>query len=132
MRFYPEALSTLQKIMKTVDCTKQCLYLVADPKNKHSTNAVMLHDGKRKLGSVSEDDAWTVRMVLDRWDNESGNAKELATKNGIIDRKYPFVAACCIDAISSTTIDNGYIRVSGFNKVDERLARKFSDKYRKE
>lgn len=128
MRFYPNALQTLREIAQGRDCAKQCLYLVADPTNPHSKNAVMLHNGKTKLGSVCEDDAWLVRTILDDWDLKTDASTRL--RGGDVYRKYPFVVACCIDPGQSNP-DSGSIIVAGFNKVDERLARKFSDKFRK-
>lgn len=128
MRFYPNALQTLREIAQGRDCAKQCLYLVADSQNPHSKNAVMLHNGKTKLGSVCEDDAWLVRTVLDNWDLKA-NASAGLHGSGV-DRKYPFVVACCIEP-GQSYYDSRTIIVSGFNKVNERLARKFSDKFRK-
>lgn len=114
----------LERIAKETDCSKQCLYLVADIKNAHDVNAVMLSDGKRKLGSVAGTEALEIRDMLDDWLCEVGTDDVITVcidANFKLNSRYP-----------GTERGGSVIRVTGFGRINERIARKFSDKFRKE
>lgn len=96
---------------------EQCLYLVKDVK----TDDVLLHNGKQRLGVVAPHQAEKVRKAL----------AELAKTEGV-----DHVFVCKIPFIfdnNAYTIKNGSsVNVVPVFSVYERLARKFSNKYRKE
>lgn len=50
----------------------QCLFLVPDVGNKFDSNAVMLHDGKVKLGYVAAGEAAKVKAILTQLAAEHG------------------------------------------------------------
>lgn len=121
MRFYDGAHEELFKVIYKQP-EDQCLYLVADVGNTYDSNAVKLHNGKQKLGSVAAEFAKPVRAMLDRWSKEDG---------------FDSVIVCKLDL---TTINGNNIGsfkkfasvyVKGFSRVNERAARKFADSIRK-
>jgi hypothetical protein len=124
MRFYTGAHDYLHKAGKMSDAFDQCLYLVPEQSNKYDSNAVMLHNGKQKLGSVEANDAAKVRHLLDKWKNE--NCGGIAGEDVIVVKCDPMY----IDP--QTFAFKGSIKVRGMYRVNERLARKFSNKHRKE
>lgn len=122
MRFYPGAHSYLHKASQRRDTLDQCLYLVAEVDNKYDVNAVMLHNGKMKLGSVNATDTAKIKRLLNEWHQQNAKAGE-------------DVIVCRCDAIyidPQTFGFKGSVQVHGMHRVNERLARKFSDKYRKD
>ena len=123
MRFYKgahEYLHTVSQLRNTFD---QCLYLVPEMDNKHDVNAVMLHNGKKKLASVNATDSAKIKAMLARWKDENGGGRNEDVIVCRIPDKY-------MDAKSYCQL--GSIQVYGMQRVNERLARKFSDKQRKE
>jgi hypothetical protein len=120
MRFHGDAIRLIDKIKSESSSLRQCLYLVPEVGNQYDKNAVMLHDGKRKLGYVSREFASTIRPVLEQWkrqneDNQTGD-----------------------DVVVCTLVNSGWNShesttfVTGIFRVNERVARKFSDTHRKE
>jgi hypothetical protein len=123
MRFYAGAHDIIHKASKEKDVFDQCLYLVAEKDNKYDTNAVMLHNGKMKLGSVEKNDAAKVKRLLAKWLDENGG-----------DRNDDVVVVRCsyIGTDPSTFAFAGSVQVRGMYRVNERLARKFSNQHRKD
>lgn len=91
---------------------EQCLYLVPE-NNDNDQDAVMLHNGKQKLGNVAKEQARMVRAWLATWKVAQGSKGE-------------DVLVCSINHVTDP------LYVYGNYRVNERLARKFSNKYRKE
>lgn len=101
----------------SVERTEQCLFLVADPKS----NDVVLHNGKRRLGSVAEGQRAVARQIIDQLSEKHGQDQVLVCY-------MPY-----IDTHNERSIRNGSsFKVMPTHYVYERLARKFSDKYRKD
>lgn len=98
---------------------EQCLYLVADPKSKD----VVLHNGKFRLGTVAPTHAAHVRAFLTRIASDEGVDNVLVCKMKIV----PYGS----DGPRSFKLQSSF-NVTPVFYVYERLARKFSDKYRKE
>jgi len=120
MRFYPGAFEYLKEASRRRDVFDQHLYLVADVTNKHDCNAVMLHNGKQKLGSVNALQATALRKVFAKWRAEPDSPGDE-------------VIVCRVDRIDYTAEDFkfvGSIVVHGKHRVSERLARKYADKFR--
>lgn len=105
-----------------LDTLDQCLYLVPEVDNKHDVNAVMLHNGKQKLASVESTCAAKIKRLLQKWREENGTRGE----DVVVCR----IAAMYIDR--NTFEFKGSAQVYGMHRVNERLARKFSDKHRKD
>lgn len=123
MRFYAGAHEYLHRASK-LDVFDQCLYLVPELDNKYDVNAVMLHNGKKKLGSVEANDAARVKRLIQQWKNENG---------GGITGEDVVVVRCDRIMIDPQTFEfKGSIVVRGMYRVNERLARKFSNKHRKD
>ncbi len=124
MRFYPGAFEYLVKASRRIMCD-QCLYLVPEVDNNHDVNAVMLHNGEQKLGSVSADAAPELKNLLKLW-KTSEIGKEYNTDDVIV---------CSLQADSVgygagdmlNFMNRGSIIVVGEYRVNERLARKFSN-----
>lgn len=96
---------------------EQCLFLVADPKS----NDVVLHNGKRRLGSVAEAQRKRVRDLIDAISEEHGQDHVLVCYMPLV------------DSANERVIRHGSsFNVIASHHVYERLARKFSDKYCKE
>lgn len=81
----------------------------------HDTNAVMLHNGVRKLGSLNREQAPLVRGLLESW-HRGGNDEDVIVVEA--------------DELNAQEIEDmrlsGSIRVIAINRVQERLARKFA------
>lgn len=92
---------------------EQCLFLVADVKS----NDVMLHNGKIRLGTVAPTQVEAVRQVIKKHSDHADAV--LVCRKAFV----PTAAEWSIRNGSSFNIDPVYV-------VYERLARKFSDKYR--
>lgn len=121
MRFYPGAHDYLLKASRKADYFDQHLYLVAEFDNEYDKNAVMLHNGKQKLGSVNATQSPAIKRLLAEWiDGPRGD----------------FVVVCKMDRIQTYDEVNfpyvGSITVYGKHRVNERLARKYADKFRKD
>lgn len=87
---------------------KHCLYLVPDIGNKHDSNAIMISDGNKCLGHVTRAEA----AILKR--------KVFKDTSDVI---------CVYPKDASTDTRTGMLmsmKVGGFCKVNERLARKYA------
>ena len=120
LKYYPTAFDSLKRAGSIRETAERCLFLVAEEDNPHDPNAVMLHDGKNKLGSVSRDDAQDVRNLLAKWKKERGYDEVVVVT-------IPWMGP---QAMSQLRYD-GFIKVQGIYRVNERLARKFADMYYK-
>lgn len=109
MRFYPGAFDRLIAASKK-PTDMQSLFLVQEFDNEHDAHAVMLHDGKMKLASVSASDAPAIRRLLDNTNDVVVCSMSYVPKSQTSDFKY-----------------TGSIKVRGLGRVNERLARKFAD-----
>ena len=89
----------------------QCLFLVPDVSNKFDANAVMLHDGKVKLGYVAAGEALGVKKILDKLTKERGQDQVIVVTVPPVKREGDFAW--------STSIT-----VKGVGFVYERVARK--------
>lgn len=89
----------------------QLLFLVQDVHNKFDKNAVMLHDGSRKLGHVVQAEAIAIRALLDRVGSERGQDQVIIVTLPKILNK---------DAFKWSSSFN----VKGIGMVYERIARK--------
>jgi hypothetical protein len=121
LKFYEGAFDSLYRASQIRETEQKCLFLVAEADNPHDPNAVMLHDGKRKLGSVERTEAAYLKSLLVKWAKESG-------KDDVIVASIGYMGSSEIASMKY----NGYCHVDGLYRVNERLARKFADKYRKE
>jgi len=134
MRFYKGAHDYLHTVGREVrDTEEQCLYLVPEASNEFDSNAVMLHNGKIKLGSVAAESAAKVRRIMADWKAES--AKKAAAAGAKHPEWADDVIVVRMAPISSTKQDFAHVaslKVYGKYRINERLARKFSDKHRKE
>lgn len=122
MRFYKGAHDYLFEASKK-EWYDQHLYLVAEADNKHDTMAVMLHNGKQKLGSVSSTESTAIRHLFAVW-----KAQGVAVGRGPRDDD---VVVCSIDkmGIDPVTFEfKGNVVVHGKYRVNERLARKYAGK----
>ena len=121
MRFYKDAFDYLLKAAEKKDVFDQHLYLVVEADNKHDVNAVMLHNGRQKLGTTVATEAPLLKRLMTNW------------KTGSRDDS---VVVCNIDRIYiNKKVDfpfRGSIIVHGKHRVNERLARKYADKFRKD
>lgn len=54
------------------DANEQCLFLVSDVGNKFDSHAVMLHNGRQKLGHVSSAECSEIRKFLDEESKKQG------------------------------------------------------------
>ena len=71
MRHYKDSFDTIIAASKR-PAKDQCLFLVADVGNKFDANAVMLHDGRVKLGYVAASEAAKVKGILTSLASEHG------------------------------------------------------------
>lgn len=107
----------MSKVTNHNERPEQCVFLVADSKS----NDVVLHNGKMRLGSVAENQREAVRKIIDALGEETGQDQVLVCFMPYVDRN------------SEWQIRTGSsLKVVPTHHVYERLARKFSDKYRKE
>lgn len=114
MRFYKGAHEYLYSI-KDKDIKDQCLYLVPELDNDADINAIMLRNGKQKLGSVSASQAPYLKKLFQNWQNDnSGSNDVIVCEMRIFDHGLDFFRR------------TGSISVKGVYRVNERLARKFS------
>lgn len=115
MRFYTGAHKALwEASKKSATGMQQHLYLVAEVDNNHDINAVMLHNGKQKLGSVTSIQAAAIKQLLQGMRDKAGNDQ---------------VVVCFVDRIYESVEDFAYrgsITIHGKYSVNERLARKFA------
>lgn len=96
----------------------QCLFLVPDIYNTHDSNAIMLHDGRRKLGHVARGEAAFIKRFLEKEAAAEGNDQVLVVSvSSILDKSFMWT--------SSFTV-----RIAGI--VHERIARKHARKLLKE
>ena len=120
MRFYKGGHEALWKASKEMSYApyKQNLYLVAEVDNNNDVNAVMLHNGKQKIASVSATDAPAIKRILaERLDGSKGDD----------------VIVCTIDRIYESLDDftyRGSITIRGIYRVNERFARKYAEHLR--
>lgn len=110
MRFYEGAHEYLFKALK-LRSYQQCVYLVPEVDNKYDSNAVMLHNGKQKLGSVSATEAPAIKRLLESYG-----------KNNVLICSY----ATGWDMNFESFKRLGSISVWSTEIVNERLARKFA------
>jgi hypothetical protein len=114
---YSQGASSLYRASQVKEKLERFLFLIPDVANKHDANAVMIHDGKRKLGYVAASEAPRVRALFDRWRAEDG---------------FDSVVVCDIGWMS----DHSYAHlkrtntaeVTGLARVHERAARKYAAK----
>lgn len=97
--------------------SEQCLFLVADSKS----NDVVLHNGKVRLGSVVDHQRAQVRKTIDDLGDKLGQDQVLVCYMPYVDTGQEWI----IRRGSS-------LNVKPTHHIYERIARKFSDKYRKE
>jgi len=121
MRFYKGAFDYLLKASQYKDVFDQHLYLVAEADNEHDVNAVMLHNGRQKLGTATATEAPALKRLMTGW------------KTGSRDDN---VVVCQFDRITPMEKADfpfkGSILVHGKYRINERLARKYADKFRKD
>jgi hypothetical protein len=121
MRFYKGAHRELYNTSLLPDYFDQHLYLVSDINNKYDSHAVMLHNGRQKLGSVTSTECHQIRELMKKWSEEDGQDS---------------VVVCKISKVWSSQEDEFMraptIKVHGMQRVNERLARKFAAKNEKE
>lgn len=91
----------------------QRLFLVRDVHNKFDENAVMLHNGQKKLGYVSAVEAKAIRKILDELTVQEGLDQVLVVKMSAVRNEGDF------SWVSSFT-------VFPIGHVYERIARKFA------
>jgi hypothetical protein len=123
MRFYAGAHEYLHKAGQHQDVFDQCLFFVPVVDNMFDVNSVMLHNGKKKLGSVEAKDAARIKRLLDEWRIENPTHIEdvivvrmdYLHNQGLADFKY-----------------RGSITVRGMYRINERFARKFANKHLKD
>lgn len=96
---------------------EQCLFLVADP----SSDGVMLHNGKIRLGMVAEPQRKKMREFIDQLGVKLGQDQVVVCYITYIDRgnEYSLRSGSSFNIVPT-------------HHVYERLARKFSNKYCKE
>jgi hypothetical protein len=91
----------------------QLLFLVPDVHNKHDENAVMLHDGVRKLGHVAAREAYEIRKYLEKEAVEQSQDQVIVVSIRPINDPGAFKW--------STSVN-----VTGIGIVYERIARKYA------
>lgn len=114
------AFDYLIKASKNVSHTEraeQCIFLVADSKS----NDVVLHNGKARLGTVVDNQREEVRKVIDALGEETGQDQVLVCYMPYVDRNNEYQLKT-----------GSSLKVVPTHHIYERLARKFSDKYRKD
>lgn len=120
LKYYPTAFDSIKRASAIREKAEKCLFIVAEEDNPHDPNAVMLHDGKTKLGSVQREQARDIRDLLAKWKKDRGYDEVVVVTipwmgpNNLAQMKY-----------------DGFVKVTGIYRVNERLARKFADKYHK-
>jgi len=122
MRFYKDSYESLIRAAKIPTHEERFLFLVPEVNNGTDVNAVMLHDGKKKLGSVAAGEAPVLKGLFESWKAERGHDEVVV----LTFRNQPNVD-------SQYMIDNfkrlGSIKVRGLYRVNERLARKFAARF---
>jgi len=112
---YSNGASSLYRASQGKEKYERFLFLIPEPSNTVDPNAVMIHDGKRKLGYVSAAEAPKIRVLFDRWKAEDG---------------FDSVIVCDIGWMSDYTyqqLKKTYTaKVTGIARVHERPARKFA------
>lgn len=89
---------------------EQLLFLVADVRNKLNSDAVMLHDGVKKLGNVVASQAPAIRKLLDDAAVEHGQDQVIVMYLGDLGDQHNW---------SSLTLQ-------GIGMIYERIARKYA------
>lgn len=119
MRFYKGAHDYLLKASREKNIEDQHLYLVAEVDNEHDICAVMLHNGKQKLGSVTAAAAPAIKRLLMEWKAEAKGAGD--------------VVVCSMQKVWDVKnfTYRGAITVHGKYRVNEQLAHAFAH-YRKD
>ena len=111
MRFYQGAHDYLLAQRWVSEYEDKRLFLVPEVNNRYDTNAIMLHNGKQKLGSVSAEDAARLRPLFD------------ANKDQVL--------VCNMDSFSGYDKSQfsrlASIKVYPKQWADERPARKYAD-----
>jgi hypothetical protein len=117
MRFYKGSHEYLHKVNEITDVFDQFLFLVPEVDNVHDINAVMLHNGHKKLGSVEARSAAAIKRLMVEWQNASDSRSE-------------DIVVCRIEPTYRSSLEDfkyrGSITVRGMYRVNERLARKFA------
>jgi hypothetical protein len=93
------------------DRPDQGLFLVADIYNKFDTNAVMLHNGVSKLGSVNAQAAPAIRKIID--DETAKRGQDV-------------VLVVSVPPLPASTHWSSSLTVAVVGVVYERIARKFA------
>lgn len=121
MRFYDGSFDALIKAAKEPSGfpEEKMLFILPEVNNRVDSNAIMLSNGKQKLGSVAAIEAAKLRGMFDRWKREKGYDEVV-----VATFKYtPFLN-------TATEIADfrrrGSIVLTGVLRVHERLARKFA------
>lgn len=121
--------------MSTQEKVEQCLFLVAESGNMHDEHAVMLHDGEHKIGSLNKSQAPAVRALLDSWSRplpgkhyKQEDVIVVSVPYCLTDDDWNDETSVMYDRLKHDQV----VTVKGIYRVNERLARKFSDEYRKE
>jgi hypothetical protein len=96
------------KNYQEADNAANCLYLVPEPNNAHDKNAIMLHDGTKRVAYVQASEAPHIAEML----------------RGTEDVYCVYVTQ--IGHPGYDYSEPSFLRVTAFCRVDERLARKYT------
>lgn len=122
MRFYPGSYDSLIKSIRTRDETERFMFIVPEVNNTTDSNAIMLSDGRKKIGSVAASEAAVLRRVFEKWRAERGYDEVV-----VVQFKYPPSVDTAYDVENFKRL--GSFGVKGIYRVHERLARKFAAKF---
>ena len=122
MRFYPGSYDSLIKSIRTRDETERFMFIVPEVNNATDSNAIMLSDGRKKIGSVAASEAAVLRRVFEKWRAERGYDEVV-----VVQFKYPPSVDTTYDVENFKRL--GSFGVKGIYRVHERLARKFAAKF---
>ncbi len=125
MRFYPGSFDSLANSVSTVKRSTEFygfMFIVPEVNNASDVNAVMLHDGKQKIGSVSSVEAPALKRMFERWRSECGYSEVVVARFSQLP-----------DLNTQYELENfkrlGSLKVDGMYRVNERLARKYAAKF---
>jgi len=119
MRFYDGAHDELIKLAKAATYEEPYMFILPEVNNTTDPNAVMLSNGRRKIGSVAAGEAGKLRRIFAEWRHEMDFDEVL-----VVDFVRTPIVHTAYDCDNFKHVAS--IKVRGIYRVHERLARKFA------
>ncbi len=121
MRFYNGSYDSLLKKKRAFDFDQESnVYILPEANNTYDRNAIMVSDGRRKVGSIAAVEAAELRVIFEKMRAETGYDEVLVAK---LSWAEPVRTSYEADRFKKA----GSLRLRVIGRVHERLARKFEE-----